>query len=76
MVFRKCTIVRVDTITGVILERAGPVIFKAFYRSEFAFELIPVLCPARRAIPDRASPEIKSVNVQKLIPGNHFPDQL
>ena len=39
-------------ITELILERAGPVVFKTFLLELMAFKLIPVICPARRAKPE------------------------
>ena len=80
-----CT-VRAGIITELVLERAGPVILRTFLLEFIAFRLIPVICPARRAkpekywkrqlLPDRAYPEIKSVIFQNIIPGNIFPDPL
>ena len=68
--------VRAETITELILERAGPVIFKTLLLELIAFGLNPVICPARRAmpenywkqesIPDRAYPVMKSVILVNL----------
>ena len=44
--------VRAEIITELILERAGPVIFKTFLLEIIAFRLIPVICPARQAKPE------------------------
>ena len=44
--------VRAESITELILERAGPVIFKTFLLEIIAFRLIPVICPAGQAKPD------------------------
>ena len=41
--------VRAETITEVILERAGPIMFKAFLLEFTAFRLIPVTCPVTGA---------------------------
>ena len=41
--------VRAETIPELILERAGPAIFKTFLLELIAVGLIPVICPARRA---------------------------
>ena len=79
--------VRAEIITELILERAGPVIFKTLLLELIAFRLIPVICPARRTKPKKLletiinssqglSREKKSVIYQKLIPGNNFPDPL
>ena len=46
------TTVRAEIITELILERAGPVIFKTFLLELIAFRLIPVICPARRTKPE------------------------
>ena len=48
--FARITI-RAETITELILERAGPVILKTFLLQLKAFRVIPVICPARRAKP-------------------------
>ena len=37
------------TITELILERAGPILFKTFSLKFIAFRLIPAMCPARQA---------------------------
>ena len=70
----------------LLLERAGPVSLKTFFPELIAFRLIPDICSARRAKPEndwirqlppgRAYPAIKSVILQKFIPGNMFPDAL
>ena len=44
--------VRAETITELILERAGPVILKTFILTLIAFRLIPVICSARKAKPE------------------------
>ena len=44
--------VRAKIITELILERAGPVIFKTFLLKLIALRLIPVISPARRAKPE------------------------
>ena len=42
--------VRAKLITELMLERAGPIIFKALLPELIiALRLIPVICPARRA---------------------------
>ena len=41
--------VRSEAKTEFILERAGPVIFKTGLLELIAFNLIPAICPARRA---------------------------
>ena len=66
----------------LILERAGPVIFRISFLDLTAFRQIPVICPARRAkpenywkrelIPNKAYPANKPVVFHKSIPGKHF----
>ena len=80
-----------ETITELIPERVGPVIFKSFLLELIHFRQIPVISPARRAKPenywkreliaDRAYPakkipQKKSVIFQTLVPGHIFPDPL
>ena len=44
--------VRAKIITELILERAGPIVFKTFLLEFITFRLIPVICPARGAKPE------------------------
>ena len=41
--------VHAETITELILERAGPVIVETFLLALMTFRQIPIICPARRA---------------------------
>ena len=43
---------RAEIITELILERAGPVMFKTCLQELIAFRLIPVVYSARRAKPE------------------------
>ena len=45
--------VRTEIITELIQERAGPISFKTFLLKLIAFRLISVICPARRAKPEK-----------------------
>ena len=42
-----------EIITELIPERAGPAIFKSFLLELIPFRLIPVICPAREAKPEK-----------------------
>ena len=60
--------VRAASITELVLERLGPVIFNTVLVESIAFRVIPVTCPARGE--NRELLEMATVNSQKLLPGN------